>query len=164
MIKSKTSLTLLLIIIFHFGTSNRIKSQTITQLSRSYIDAYFGNTPEVYSGFLDDNVIWADPTWSEIDPKNTPISGKKAMIDHLKEATSGISNMEYLIDYHFISGKIAVFEGTLKYSWQNTVSDKIFYFEIREVSILEFNSDNKIIKHTDYSDFRNWMRQYQNQL
>ena len=139
-------------------------AQTIEQLSKNYIEAYFEMNPEVYGTFLDEEIVWADPTWSEVDPENIPVIGKSEMINHLRTSTSGITEMSYVIDHHFTSGNIAVFEGFLEYGWKNPNSEKIFYFKVREVSVLEFNEKKKIKRHTDYTDFRNWLVQYQKQM
>ncbi|MCE7995434.1 MAG: nuclear transport factor 2 family protein [Roseivirga sp.] len=137
-------------------------AQDLKTLSRQYIDAYFSMDQENYSQFLAENITWSDPTWSEVDPSNKPVNGKEAVLAHLKTATAGLTNLRYEIEEHFVSGPIAVFEGIMKYTFTDSSTGKSFNFSLREVSVLEF-SKGKIIKHTDYSDFKTWLKQYQEQ-
>ena len=139
-----------------------LQGQDLKTISLNYIKAYFSLDQDKYSQYMDEAVTWADPTWSEVDPSNKPVSGKEAVLAHLKTATSGITGMSFDIEQHFVSGKVAVFEGMMKYTWTDPNSGKSFDFSIREVSVLEFNND-KIIKHTDYADFKSWIKQYQSQ-
>lgn len=155
----KRSLTLLFIL---STISLHAHAQDLKTLSRQYIDAYFSMDQDKYGEFLAEDVIWSDPTWSEVDPNNKPVSGKVAVLTHLKTATMGLTNLSYSIEEHFVSGPIAVFEGIMKYTFTDNSSGKAFDFSLREVSVLEFRKD-KIIKHTDYSDFKTWLRQYQEQ-
>lgn len=139
-----------------------LSGQDLKSISRQYFDAYFSMDQAEYSKYMAEDVTWSDPTWSEIDPSNKPVSGKSAVLAHLKTATEGLSNLSYAIEEHFVSGPVAVFEGIMKYTFNDAGSGKSFDFEIREVSVLEFR-DGKIIKHTDYSDFKTWLQQYQSQ-
>lgn len=151
-----------LFISFCLVSLTQLSAQDLKSLSRQYIDAYFAMDQERYSQFLAEGVTWSDPTWSEVDPNNKPVSGKQAVLAHLKTATTGLTNLSYSIEEHFVSGPIAVFEGIMKYTFTDSSTGKAFDFSLREVSVLEF-SKGKIIKHTDYSDFKTWLKQYQKQ-
>lgn len=138
------------------------RAQDLKKLSKEYIEAYFALDRETLKDYLAEDVHWSDPTWKEVDPASVPISGRQEMLTHLKKATNGIEKMNYAIDSHFVSGNIAVFEGVLSYTWKDDRSGKSYDFKMREVSVLEFNQ-GKIIKHTDYTDFKAWLAQYQKQ-
>ncbi|GEM_PF-5622793 len=137
-------------------------AQDLKSDSRKYIDAYFAMDQATYGRYLAEDVIWSDPTWSEIDPSNKSVSGKQAVLAHLKTVTTGLTNLSYAIEEHFVSGPVAVFEGIMTYTFTDSNTGKSYDFRVREVSVLEFR-DGKIIRHTDYSDFKTWMKQYQSQ-
>jgi ketosteroid isomerase-like protein len=141
---------------------SHLSAQELENLSKKYIDAYFSMDQKAYGPMLAENVTWSDPTWSEVDPANKPVTGKAAVLAHLKMATAGITNMSYTIEEHFVSGPVAVFEGVMKYTWTDGNSGKAYDFSIREVSVLEFQN-GKVVRHTDYSDFKSWLRQYSSQ-
>ncbi|MBO0323626.1 nuclear transport factor 2 family protein [Muricauda sp. CAU 1633] len=149
----------LLIVFLLVGMNTSLAQNTFD--AHAYIKAYFSLDQEGFSSFLDDKVVWSDPTWSEVAPGNKPVEGKQNMLEHLKVATAGLSNMHYKIDYQFQSGNMYVFEGTLNYSWTDP-NGKQFDFSIREVSVLK-TKEGKIIEHTDYGDFKTWREQYLNQ-
>ncbi|MCL6272625.1 nuclear transport factor 2 family protein [Muricauda sp. 2012CJ35-5] len=143
-----------------FGQHEELDLKTI---SRTYIDAYFGKSIDIFASMMADEVEWSDPTWAEVDPSTKLVSGKTKVLQHLKQATAEIQNMSYAIDHHFVSGNFAVFEGTLNYEWKQEATGKVFSFSMREVSVLEFES-GLIVKHTDYTDFKRWKEQYTSQL
>lgn len=143
-----------------FGQREELDLKTI---SRTYIDAYFGKSVDIFAPMMADDVEWSDPTWAEVDPSTKPVSGKTKVLQHLEQATAEIQNMSYAIDHHFVSGNIAVFEGTLNYEWKQGTTGKVYSFSMREVSVLVFES-GLIIKHTDYTDFKKWVEQYNAQL
>ncbi|WP_299224681.1 nuclear transport factor 2 family protein [uncultured Psychroserpens sp.] len=138
------------------------QTEKVNSFSEAYLKAYFNMELEKSSEFMDDNMVWTDPTWSEIDPKNKPITGKQNILNHLKMVSDGISNMSYKIDHQFQAADIHIFEGILSYSWTNT-QGKVFSFSIREVTILKVKNQ-KIIEHSDYADFKTWRKQYQQQV
>lgn len=139
-----------------------LNAQSIEDISKRYLEAYFNLDQSTYAEFLSDDIEWSDPTWSEVDPNNVPVKGKEQVLNHLKSATAGISDMEYVIEKHFVSGNIGVFEGWLSYKWLDAEQGKTYEFRIREVSILVFQ-EGRIVKHTDYSDFKTWLSQYRSQ-
>lgn len=152
----------ILLLITFFLLVSQAFSQDLKTLSKQYIDAYFSLDQEKFSPFLAEDITWSDPTWSEVDPSNKPVKGKQAVLAHLKTTTAGLQNLSYTIDSHFVSGPIAVFEGVMKYTFADPSTGKSYKFNLREVSVLEFKN-GKIIRHTDYSDFKTWLKQYQEQ-
>ncbi len=157
MINRKLPLTVLFVFVLGFSIAQDLES-----ISRTYLDAYFTKDQDTYQKYLAENVVWSDPTWSEIDPSNKPVKGKTAVLAHLQQATAEISDMTYSIEQHYVSGQYAIFEGILNYAWENKRIGKTYRFAVREVSILQFDGD-KIITHTDYTDFKEWNRQFQAQ-
>ena len=148
-----------LLIILLFILIRGAQAQDLETISRNYIDYYFSKNEESFKALLHDSITWSDPTWSEIDPSNKPVSGKSAVINHLRSITAGIAKIDYRIDNQFISGNHAVFEGQMEYSWTDPESEIVFDFSIREVTVLRFK-DGLVNEHTDYGDFRKWRNQY----
>ena len=59
----------------------------------------------------------------------------------IKQATAGISDMSYEIEQQFASANMVVFEGILKYAWNDTRAGKTYKFSIREVSVIEIENE-----------------------
>ncbi|GEM_PF-541886 len=131
--------------------------------TENYIRNYFQLKLDDISKIMHDDIAWSDPTWQEVSSENiSSVDGKDNVIEHLKNVTKDLSNIDYTIEHSFQSGNISVYEGILTYTWTNK-SGKQFNFSIREVSVLK-TQNNKIIQHTDYGDYNSWRKQYQAQL
>ncbi|GAB4511375.1 MAG: hypothetical protein Tsb004_15730 [Allomuricauda sp.] len=140
-----------------------LSAQDLKAIGEKYLESYFAIDLDAVEGYLSDDIIWSDPTWAEMDPSSKPIVNKQNVIAHFKTAFDGISNIEHEVDHFFTSANIVVAEGFISYHWTSQ-EGKVFKFKIREVTILVFDENNKVVKHTDYGDFKTWGEQYREQL
>lgn len=137
-------------------------NRSLLPKAQEYINAYYAGNTQTSGQHMHDSIQWSDHTSKEVGTYILEVKGKNNVINHIKKMTRDILTCEFIIDHSFESDVYTIFEGDLKYSWQDYQSKKVYDFNIRSVVILTFEGD-KIIKHEDYADFKTLGKQFHEQ-
>lgn len=139
-----------------FIQSKTNTEQTVHELSRQYLKYYHSGQVSELPGF------WAK--WVEFEDQTAGIAGEALLIqgrDKVKKELTrlfgAVEGLNFSPEFGFSSGNFTVSAGSISYQISISENSKRkVTFDV--VTILEFEA-GKVVKHTDYADYQNMIKQ-----
>lgn len=152
---------------------SKTSEQSVKQIAKAYLKAFYDLDYQKLRSFYTSESFWVDPSTKVIYPNPNhvvqPSKGGDKIIADLQKGFKGVFDAHYGFEKAFYSREFVSIWGTYTYKipakyfqgLQN--SEAIFQFKI-PLNTLLIIKDGKILEHTEYGDWSNWLQQANAQI
>lgn len=149
-----------------FSSCAQPNMENVSTNALEYVDSYVNMGFDELRNFYTDSSTFQDPTLTLIDKEAAEaVVGPVAILEKFKRNFNGIQQQKYSIENAFTSGDYTLLSGVFEYNQNGTAFggvDWIYHFRLKNTTVI-IERNGKIVSHTDYMDYAEWLRQYEYQ-
>ena len=139
-----------------FEQSFKEKSKDTERIARIYFQHYLNTEIKKMGNYLNEESTWFDPTAEKVFGGKL-LKGKKSIVENLTKTYQNIKGMSVENVREMFSGRFAMFEVIINYSW-TPQKGKTRSYSLPAIFIFKIEN-GKVIEHRDYADYTVWIDQ-----
>jgi len=127
-------------------------------IAQSYFDAYIARDWQTLASYFDEEGSFADTTAKPVFG-DVAVEGKEETLAYFTRNYASIKAMSFHSSRQWVSGDIAVFEGTLNWQLEIAENKVVDTQNMPFITILELKN-GRVFRHRDYADYTPFLTAY----
>lgn len=154
----KKTLTLLSLCFVSFNLFANTQAQN-ADIAQVYFDAYIARDWQTLASYFDEQGSFGDATAKPVFG-DVAVEGKEDTIAYFTRNYASIKAMSFNSSRQWVSGDIAVFEGTLNWQLEIAENQIVDTRGMPFITILELKN-GRVFRHRDYADYSPFLEAYE---
>jgi len=136
-------------------------SKATEELASQYVNLYYDLKFDEMEPLMHAEISFEDPT-ANIIFGSERVSGKAKVMENFHSAFAGISSMELEKIRSFASGKVAIFEMMITWTFETRGGKEVTIRDMPLIQVITI-ADGLVISHRDYGDYQIFAAQFREQ-